>query len=514
MPQLPIIIERQPVGALELPRRGPSPAERGFRALGEFGANLAEAEERRRRVDNILEASRRDAEFGRQIIDVEIEASKAATSKEILPLWEESVERLKREQLDSIQDPDLRNHMTAVLDREMKNSFGRVRALENRRWLDEGRADFLSSYNESLKRLGKMPPGSSEYQLEKHKIDSRIEALDDNGFFSEQAKVKLKADQEHQIDLQRGFFLLETNPEKLKDSLTPENFPNLSGAERETLRNHAEASLSGLRAEAQRAEKEWIDAINKDFLQRNVAGQLAIGQILQSDLPADHQRFWVDRLEQQRKAKAKEKDPFETSDPRVKGPTISSILREPEKWDVEKITGLMGKGLSISDTLQAVGLHSQLVNKEKLPESFSPLRQTLESLERLRKNWAFLPEDAEDVKEQAKNDEEAQKVMDALIRRSQAGEDPQKALNELMKPFFDRRTEGFFSRMMSGIGSFFTPPLSENPQELLPKPLTPEQALFEYDLDNRARDILRRNGKMATPQTIEKVKKVLRSKRQ
>lgn len=275
-------------------------------------------------------------------------------------------------------------------------------------------------------------------------------------FLSTLERAKLKDKFAHDVDRERGYLLLESNPQQLLDSLKDkDNYPELQGSERETLREHAQDALARMRRDRNELQREALDEKNRLFLQANVDGTLTQRTVLSSDLPFEAQRFWIDRLNAQDKAAAKlpaNQNPFEHSDPEIRGKILTEMMLHPEQWTEQRILGFMGRGLSTNHTLQAVNI-LKAKNKKTgdLPPQYDPLRRAMNQLDNLRNHFAFLPKGTPEPKPgevtreaRFENGKNYNKVVDKVLARVEAGQDPMEAVEEEMKPYFEDKARGWF----------------------------------------------------------------------
>ncbi len=345
--------------------------------------------------------------------------------------------------------------------------------------------------------------------------------IDRMPFLHPQEQARLKDKMAHDVDRERGYVMLENNPQSLLDALkdnatATKNFPNLDGSERQTLKEHAQDELSKLKSQAKAAEHERVDEINRDFLEANDAGHLTKGQVLKSPLPFESQRFWIDRLNAQTKSAAKgEPNPFEKSDPATRGFVMRGILTEPEKWDQNRVLSYMGRGLSVGHALQ---LSRLLTEKNKktgdLPPSYTPLRRSVDTLEDLRKSFAFVelsPGETITAEIRAKNDREYEKVLDKLQEPLPPGKTHRDVLDEAMKPYYENKARHWYDFLWTPR----TPQAAEHAKQFAPGTVTPAERAADDEAKRYLTEGARAMGMQVdlTPENIAKAKKRLEQKK-
>lgn len=578
MADLPRIFASTQLPGANMPRTNPRAfGSDAFEGMAHVAAIHAEADIRRRQANEVLEASERDLQIARRFEDVENMALRTAkTSDEILPLWQQGLESIKRDEVDSTEGNELaKRYATLAFNRRQIQSYQKIRGVEEARWKDESRGRFFGTYKQSLRQLGALEPGSPEYEFESQKINGILDAIEETPVFTAQEMATIRSEHEHQKELNRAYYLLEKDPERLKNEIGAESYQNLTGSERNALKNHAEAALSEKKRLIKEAEQERLDGVNAALLARNVAGQLKISDVMQLPqevLPFKDQRFWVDRLQQQQEQKAareererekvereqeraenramrledrqmrledraeriqdrlerRKNEQFEKSDGNVRAQVLAGVLTNPQEWNQAKIMSYMGNGLSIAHTEHLVGLQKELTKggRDSLGNKYEPLNQALDTLDGLRKSYAFTKEGLDEkvtdssasAELRIKNDEEYNRVVDQVVLRSKAGESPRAVLNELMQPYFSQKTKSWQDWAMSWMFG----PLKTTDKTLPPKPEasaakgvqpTRPGAPMPQDLDQAAREFLQSNGKLITPETLKRTKEYLKSRR-
>lgn len=273
-------------------------------------------------------------------------------------------------------------------------------------------------------------------------------------FLSTLERAKLKDKFAHDVDSQRAFLALESNPEQFLEAVkVRENYPELSDSERYTLGEHARNLLGAKRAEAKRQEDERVDNLNLNLLQANVDGKLTVPGVMSQQLPFPDKLAWVDRLNRQNAANAKsEKNPFTVSDPETRAMVIRGIVNEPDKWDQMKVMEFMGRGLSINHALQAANMIKTKNKKTgELPPQYDPVRRGLNQLDNFRNHFSFLPKGTPEPKPgevnreaRAENGKNYNKAVDQYLALVEAGKLPQDALDEVMKPYMEDKARHWY----------------------------------------------------------------------
>lgn len=471
---------------------------------------------------------------------------------------------LARHTIDISQKGIKASHLKQLGDIEI---VGNTLAQQAANTLDEGlRATYINTYN------GMLAAAAEPTAIGGLTVPGALTAKD-----VEQRRLKFAEN----VEKGRAYAMIERDPDGLIEALkTPANFAVLTGPERNALKNHAEETINRRKRLAKEAEQERVDQLNTNLLEKNVAGQLTIGEVL--SIPDDvlgfkNKQFWVDRMTQQAKEEGKEKDPFEKSDGATRAQVLAGVLGNPSQWPTEKILGYMGQGLSTTHALQLVNIQKDLI-KDKTGNNalkkYDPLNTALSTLDGLRRSYAFTKEGQDEKVTDAnaagdlrlKNDEAYQRVVDEVIRRSQGGEDPRMVMQQLMKPYFEQKTKGWFE----SISNWFTAPMQTTDKTVTPpnlataetiqtpsgpiridKNLSPQErqdiikkfggsarspeivaaekkqieglnrldaasaryrTALEADPDEAAREFLARNGKLITPDTLNRAKQYLKNR--
>jgi hypothetical protein len=537
------------------------------------------------------------------------DAAAEAEARKTIAVTREQIKGTLEQSNDDYQDPQV-YHSTAsgqaeeIYQRALKSTKSdKARAL-----IADGLAPFLVAAQSDVKHVYR------EKQLDKAKGDSMlyletvrgelaqasrpmdiqnkelelVQHMQDAtraGLYKPAEAVKLVRDLKHNIEKDRAYLRVDRDPEGLIEDLKdPKSYSVFSGPERNAVRNAAESVINDRKRLSKEAQQEVVDQFNTRLLERSVAGQLKITDVLaipDNAMTFQSKKLWIDRLERQARHD-KDTDPFEKSDGATRGRVMAGVLTNPREWPQEKILGYMGNGLSNNHALQLVNMQKDLVKDkggDAALKKYDPLNRALNTLDGLRSSYAFtkegLDEKVTDAKATAelrlKNDQEYQKVVDEVIRRAQGGQDPRVAMQELMKPYFEQKTKGWFE----SISNWFTQPMQSTDKKLGPAPanaatadviqtpsgpiridknVSPQEretiikkfggapstpapalkaetgaqigrlnqleessqrykALLQADPDEAARDFLTRNGKLVTPETLEKTKQYLKNRK-
>ena len=262
-------------------------------------------------------------------------------------------------------------------------------------------------------------------------------------------------------DKARAGALLFKNPKLLKAIVETDEgkkqFPNLKAEELYSLGQKASELMKEREQEGVAAEKARVEKVNQEMLVAITAPGASLVTLREQvrarvgkDLNAKDGEHWIDNIDKMiksREKEPKERDPFKTSDSATLARVMAGVINEPDKWDSEKITAMMGNGLSVPHALRAVAMLDK-ANKDPAG-TLTPMKQAQQTWNRLQSDFAFVPtEERQRGNPEAitKNSREAQKIFDQVQARADRGEDPRVVLEELMQPHYDEKIKGFFDK--------------------------------------------------------------------
>lgn len=329
------------------------------------------------------------------------------------------------------------------------------------------------------------------------------------GFLSHEKATERLTEFNKKSDSGRAGYLLETNPERLKAMLNDRNFPGLTSEQRFAWDQRANETIRERQLTIDKAKKEQVDRINNETLiasetQYSDLTGLRQSVLSRNDMPFETKKFWVDRLNKMIDEKLHPKhvvDPFKTSDSRTLASVMRGVLSDERDgkgqplWTEDKILALMGNGLSVPHALQATNM---LRRAEKDPAgTLTPLKMAQQTWSQLQSQLAFVPADerARNVPETlVKNNREAQRIWDEVVRREALKQDPRVALDELMQPHYDSTIKAWYDPR-----SYFSTSMTREEEVEARQLLTRRrQPVTEANIDATVKAI--RENKNAAPQ--------------
>jgi hypothetical protein len=402
---------------------------------------------------------------------------------------------------------------------------------------DNAQADFIAAKELLVNNLAQAGSQNNRNEMAAM-FGNMVGGMKANGYLTPQEAAKQLEDFDGETQKARASYMLQTNPEGLQMALKAGEFPKLDAYNWDQKANEV---LREQRNRIKEFEAERLKVVNNDLLiqmeRTPVSGLTAFRENVldRQDLDADTKRFWIDRTSQrianiQRQAEHQESiaftrenraatranrayteeqraylqqkrreeiadRPYTHSDGATLGRVMSGILAQPDKWDQGQVLDLMGKGLSVGDTMRA---NSLLQDVTKLPKEGQPLQNAIKTLEQMQKDMVFLPTDKRTAftdQDRSDNDARMQSVMSQLIQRSkQPNADPQAILNELMQPYYEQEITGWWSTLQKF------------------DPFTTEASRYTRDERIKARQMLAAGNQEMTEENIIKAAKHLRDK--
>jgi hypothetical protein len=235
------------------------------------------------------------------------------------------------------------------------------------------------------------------------------------------------------------------------------------------------------------------DSIQQDFLKKLQQGTLTDTEVMRSTLPATglmqgDKEWWLKKLEER---KSIPNDAFLHSNPKVYSDTMIGVIKNPEKWDKDKIFSLVGladkegkpAGLKADDAIRIWNIHTQITKPDPvLAKKFTALQQALERMESYRKAFFFITPEKEGVvtpKESVQNDQLHYSAQQDFLDRVDKGEEPFFVLSEIMQKYTQEKAKGFFDRVLNWVLPSTPPP----PEQPSPKNQPPEEKEGRYEVN-------------------------------
>jgi hypothetical protein len=428
----------------------------------------------------------------------------------------EAIPNLYNETLSQASNPRVRKAVEASLADNYANAQRASELGYFKKKQDKGNADALES-RAQLIESAKTATGDNIngiYQM----YGDLLGNLRANNYIDQEMLAKEAKKFPHDVQEARAGAMLFSNPRLFKATVETEEgkkqFSALSGAELYSWGQKASELIKEREQEGVAAEKARVEKVNKDMLlsitkpgASLVAERESVRrQVMEGKISAKDGEHWIDNIdrmikEQQKPEKEKkEADPFKTSDSATLARVMSGVINNPEQWDSEKITAMMGNGLSVPHALRAVAMLDK-ANKDPAG-TLTPMKQAQQTWNRLQSDFAFVPvEERQRGNPEAitKNSREAQRIFDQVQNRADRGEDPRVVLEELMQPHYDEKIKGWFDTLRSG-------------------PLNPFGMAFGVPPSReegiKARQELLRRGLMVTDEAVKSTVEVLRRAKQ
>jgi len=315
-------------------------------------------------------------------------------------------------------------------------------------------------------------------------------------------------------DKERVGWMAVNQPQQLVDLLKdPKQFTTLDATARHEAAGRAHEVMTQNRLAFQLAEKQRIDGVSKNILTAiNAPGAnlTAIREdvIKHSDqLDRTNYEHFLNVLNKGIQAQLNGEDsPFFKSQGDILGQVMKGILemKEPgaQQWSTTDITRYIGHGLSAKDADMLSNLLDKQ-NKEGGGGKFSPLAQMRDSWEKQMHAGGFLndPKQRADFLVHnpqmiAENDRRAQEVLSKVMTATAQGQDPRRALQAELQPYYDKTVTSFLDSINPFSGGFLSGTKPADPKDIA------------------ARQYLALQGKSTTdPVEIEKARKALEGAR-
>ena len=504
MADLPRILAEPNLPFAELPRAQP---DQIFQHLARVTAGLAgqfqqiedasvEAESRRVIADT--EAKINDAIKQGDAKEVDPDAFHTNTTQAVGGIYQQTLAGIKNERVkarfeDSLSPYLIKSQTNIDLGQQQKK-------------LLKAQGEFVIFMNGAATRAGQSND-PLEIAKENANVDKTINAMIATRGIDAADGEKARIQYRNDVTKERVAWLTLKNPEQLLAEIKdPARFTELKGSERVALEQRALEAIRERRVADERAAQERIDKQYDTFFKASEAPNANLS-VLREQVLADTsidrktRMAMVDRLNLSINAKGKgELDPFAHTDGNVYKSVLQGIYSDPGKWSNAKINEYVGVGLSIAHADQ---LRGELKAAQSGAGSTDIKKQILEQVDRYRHNQLFLPKDkrlgknttTEDI---LTNDRISQGILDQVWQRAnnaQKPEDARAVLQELMTPYYEAQTKGFFDRLATfgtDIG-------------VLPQSMRPNLADATAAEITTARKILTRNGVQPTPEAMQTV---------
>lgn len=454
MPRLRVIPRRATPGIVQAPRISPENFGAGaFRALGQAAQTLGDIGDRMQAAQDRIDLARIRDEYNAGIKEDRLALEANPDFLNHGEIFGELQKQRIEEALAKTDRPDVQNALQESINQNLlsirvdveahgmelmgQKQLGDLAAAETRllddaaRLTDDQRQVRLQDYNEQIDAL----VGTGTGQL-----DSRAGQKLKDSFRKRMEDRTVAAIEDRIIE----------NPALVRGELNAGIYDDLPLGTVNALKKTADSQVSANRVKFNAEEKRRIEIVNSELLEAFDAKDLTFEAVQKQNLPFDDKRKWRTMLQKQ----AKNENPFLVSVPETHALVFTSIVNEPEKWTVARITNLVGNGLSSVDGIKAVRLMKAMIKGDpNNPTKFRPLQQVMATINRLRSDTVFVPDvesgDALTPQQLFDNELKAQEVRETVLLAQEQGQDPFVALQQAMKPFLQERTNSYWDAILN-----------------------------------------------------------------
>lgn len=411
-------------------------------------------------------AGQASAAFNRRLQEIELGTT---DPEEFKGQSAEAIQEVYDNAISSASNNRVRQAVTAALANNLEDAKRRAEAGYFTKKRDKGIADFTEARQTLLDAAVTSKGENLEgvYRM----YGELLGSLRTNNYITEQEKAGEAQKFISQVELNTAYDKADRTPGALLDELEGGAYRNLTGPQRQAVKNHAEARLGEQKQKDREIKQAAKNDVENELLRMLNGNTLTVPKIESVDpqlVSPDEKYQWQERLrakQERLKRESAEPDPFKKSDSRVFALVMKGITENPLDWSAAEINKYVGKGLSSSDALTLDNARRVRANeaKEKKEKgesgklSNTPLARAVKSLDQLQNRFVFLSpeltasERAENitVEQAALNNERADAIRQQLLQRGET-EDPFTVLNELMQPYYEERTKGWLESLTFG----------------------------------------------------------------
>jgi hypothetical protein len=367
------------------------------------------------------------------------------------------IEQIKQDAMASASTPRIRGHLSSYLSVASAQAQTEAQITVREKQVERAQGNSVAIMAQASRDMAQATSPEARSQIEAGVVQ-HLQAMGRAHVYTPAQIQKLGESFLRDSDRERMTQIILNNPEAAEKAFTVENFPYLDNEAILSGRTRAKERINFLESEKKKAEREVLDGINVNMLQRAEAARADLTGLREEVLndprmPFETKKFWVDRFNQMIKAGDKaEGDPFRKSDGAAMGRVFQTILEHPEQISASDISGMIGNGLSVADALRATDLlakRTKVGGGKELPAAMDPLNMAFKSWEKLRDQFSFVsPADPKNMtaEEIANNQNRAVEIWQGVLDTMNANPNanPQDALNTLMKPYYQQAVKGWF----------------------------------------------------------------------